>query len=1222
MTIATRRGDPLASDKKVGGTVKSIHQNGFGFISVEGSEDVFVHAGLVNKHQLKSGDSVEFIQSKSDKGFRVKTFTKVRGRFVSPKKTQKGQSQKRSRGSKGSNKSSNRSKSKKKGILGRTLSKIKKRYKGPQGFLRRLFLVAMGGNKSDYSALESRAESLEPFIEYVEHSQEAYKHLRKTARFVWKPVENERYIMITKQLGTKIRVRSEVLPYILKKGPMEAIFEGARLIHPKGNDSEILVVRSNSMGIEFLTSRDLSTSGWMIFGGDHSMSEIEWEHNTDSRPIESITVSGKNINILNQTKKGEWIELVLDAEISKLQNQELLVDKRDMEWEFIADGNMFGPLNDGSTGRQAVSQVKIGQSVTVRYTPTGKFLYDSDGIRYSFKVITKPSDNQKLRIELHPDVLANIDEDNDTNPLDILFSPDSEYNNLIVNYSRKTPMNRQKTLKIISKDINSKTITIRKPYFELKKNAVLSLQPNLFYIERQLEMLTTLRDYPLPHHDALLKLTEQGTDTQRDKLWKPFDLIDNPEWEVLTRETDGTGEQRDFVRKALSTPDFAILQGPPGSGKTTAIIELIVQLAKQNKKILLCGSTQASIDNVLLRIKDSDKLARLICPLRIGNKQGIYDSGVHALALSEQIENYTGLGLSEEEAEDLILRQTNLTCGTMAGIIGHPWIRGSKFDQGKKLKTPQAHFDVLIVDEASKTTFQQFIIPAAFARRWVLVGDVRQLPPFQEASEVMTNLEMMKDSVGENFTHASQRACLILRNLGLYVNRKISGRPIMMIEGDGVPSAIVNELNSRKSSFKNYVITIIGSKKCNLDRESAKYFSPREIIQSPEANIHLHSSDIIIIGSDCYSETAHHMPAKAILRNGSAPVEEVSENRANLFKEPRNFSEKHHPMKKENLLTEWSYQMCWRLNRIYELKVSKNSQQKEKYETQILQLLPKSQDVSKRVEEVRSIALPSVLECLQSGFAQGKSQQLLPETTLTQGFPEVALSSRFSRINFQHRMHPDISAFSRKEFYENKALNDANTLEFRAQNYPFEFRGKQSRKTWINVKPPRNEGGYHPGEISAIRAELKVFIDYSRKVSPEDSSRDNPHQWEVAVLSPYQAQRRKLVEMVQKLTGLESHARFNLAEMKDPAPISLLVSTTDRFQGQEADIVFISLRNASRVGFLDSPNRMNVAITRAREWRVIVGNHTYFAKDSHMKDPMLRSLAIHHSSNLQEPRRN
>ena len=136
---------------------------------------------------------------------------------------------------------------------------------------------------------------------------------------------------------------------------------------------------------------------------------------------------------------------------------------------------------------------------------------------------------------------------------------------------------------------------------------------------------------------------------------------------------------------------------------------------------------------------------------------------------------------------------------------------------------------------------------------------------------------MMKDSVGENFPHAAQRACLILRNLGLYANRKIAGRPIMMIEGDGVPSAIVNELNSRKSSFKNYVISIIGSRKCSLDRQEAKYFSPREIIESPEANIHLHSSDIIIIGSDCYSETAHHMPAKAILRNGSAHLKSVTQ---------------------------------------------------------------------------------------------------------------------------------------------------------------------------------------------------------------------------------------------------------------------------------------------------------------------------------------------------------
>ena len=95
---------------------------------------------------------------------------------------------------------------------------------------------------------------------------------------------------------------------------------------------------------------------------------------------------------------------------------------------------------------------------------------------------------------LHEDVKKNLDEDHDTNPMDILFSPDSEYNNLIVNFNYTKPMNLQRKLIIKSKDANSKTITIQKPRgFQLFEDAVLSLQPNLFYIERQLEMLQILQ---------------------------------------------------------------------------------------------------------------------------------------------------------------------------------------------------------------------------------------------------------------------------------------------------------------------------------------------------------------------------------------------------------------------------------------------------------------------------------------------------------------------------------------------------------------------------------------------------------------------------------------------------------------------------------------------------------------------------------------------------------
>ena len=119
-------------------------------------------------------------------------------------------------------------------------------------------------------------------------------------------------------------------------------------------------------------------------------------------------------------------------------------------------------------------------------------------------------------------------------------------------------------------------------------------------------------------------------------------------------------------------------------------------------------------------------------------------------------------------------------------------------------------------------------------------------------------------------------------------------------------------------------------------------------------------------------------------------------------------------------------------------------------------------------------------------------------------------------------------------------------------------------------------------------------------------------------MSPYQAQRYGLLSMVRSLTGSSNTTRFDLMEMENPSPIMLMVNTTDRFQGQEADVVFISLRNGGRIGFLNSPNRMNVALTRAREWRVIVGNHSYFSgQRGNMDDPMLQSLAASHRSSLE-----
>ena len=58
--------------------------------------------------------------------------------------------------------------------------------------------------------------------------------------------------------------------------------------------------------------------------------------------------------------------------------------------------------------------------------------------------------------------------------------------------------------------------------------------------------------------------------------------------------------------------------------------------------------------------------------------------------------------------------------------------------------------------------------------------------------------------------------------------------------------------------------------------------------------------------------------------------------------------------------------------------------------------------------------------------------------------------------------------------------------------------------------------------------------------------------------------------------------------------IHVTLNTVDKFQGQEADVVYLSMVQNYRVGFLDSINRVNVAITRAKEKIIIFGDKKFF----------------------------
>ena len=122
-------------------------------------------------------------------------------------------------------------------------------------------------------------------------------------------------------------------------------------------------------------------------------------------------------------------------------------------------------------------------------------------------------------------------------------------------------------------------------------------------------------------------------------------------------------------------------------------------------------------------------------------------------------------------------------------------------------------------------------------------------------------------------------------------------------------------------------------------------------------------------------------------------------------------------------------------------------------------------------------------------------------------------------------------------------------------------------------------------------------------------TKNNPKEngnWTVACLTYYKKQERRLKEGLKILFGEQKDKSWYKS---DENHIEVFIYTVDKFQGREADVVFLSLIKNGKVplGFMDSPNRLNVALTRARFQRVLVGSWKYFRNTRNSK--LLNSLA-------------
>lgn len=183
-------------------------------------------------------------------------------------------------------------------------------------------------------------------------------------------------------------------------------------------------------------------------------------------------------------------------------------------------------------------------------------------------------------------------------------------------------------------------------------------------------------------------------------------------------------------------------------------------------------------------------------------------------------------------------------------------------------------------------------------------------------------------------------------------------------------------------------------------------------------------------------------------------------------------------------------------------------------------------------------------------------------------------------LDTQYRMNEEIMRFSSSWFYDGKVKAAPITAHRGILDYdtPIE---------WVDDDETVGETfvGETFGRINKVEARqvMELLQSYFEKIGKQrilDESID------VGIISPYRAQVQYLRHLIKKETFFKPFRHL------------LSVNTVDGFQGQERDVIIVSLvrsNNDGQIGFLRDLRRMNVAMTRARSKLIIIGDHETLA---------------------------
>lgn len=570
---------------------------------------------------------------------------------------------------------------------------------------------------------------------------------------------------------------------------------------------------------------------------------------------------------------------------------------------------------------------------------------------------------------------------------------------------------------------------------------------------------------------------------------------------LLNKRIANNEPQKVAIAKAILAPDLSLIQGPPGSGKSTAIAELIWQHVRenQNTRILLTSETNLAVDNAIDRVVNP--YHNLVKPIRIGDESRLETEGLQF--------SYSAM---------------------------YRWAKGE--DITAKMKSFDIDDDD---DDDDATTVEDTVYEAP--EKLILLNWMENI-----------SRRMDKDSMPEEAQELWEDLLINpTDNLkGLFFDNYIANCNVIgaTCSSIGQKNIIFTENIATQSKKNKFVPTA-------FYKIYRSIFSQRDNEYNPKIRF-----DVVI-----QDESSKATPAEL-----SLPL--IYGKKNIIIGDHRQLP----PMiSRESFTNSFDYLI-----------------KHEKDNTEL-----------QRIKELKSFVLKN-FNVLEISHFERLYNQI-----------DEKLKGVF---NYQFRMHPAINEVI-KQFYKDEGglecglvypkdlgINDPDYINNLASRFHGITAGPidpDVHVLWIDSSSPEMLDGtsrVNYGEVEIIRKLL-------RELNDSDSFHEYNNRWssvedkQIGLISFYGKQLRLLMEMARE---------FNPDEM----PIR--VSTVDRFQGMERNIIIVSMVRShclqtekgqkpnytkygedgytkqEDLGFAQSPNRLNVALSRAKRLLIIVGDSQLF----------------------------